>query len=115
MARQFEDDLAVVRSMTHHFSTEFMKLPFERRRLIILHFVERIDILDHATASVTLRIPKLTPGAVLKPPMVKLTRHEIALKEHSERGKNGKAPHDSFDQVGLVTLPGRDLNPRPSG
>ena len=55
--------------------------------------------------SVTLRIPKLTPGAILKPPMAKLTRHEIALKEHSERGKNGKAPHDSFDQVGLVMLP----------
>jgi len=110
MARQFEDDLAVVRSMTHHFSTEFMKLPFERRRLIILHFVERIDILDHATASVTLRLPKLTPGAVLKPHMAKLTRHEIALKEYSEQRKNGKTPPDSSNQVGLVTLPDLSAN-----
>ncbi len=105
IAQAFENDLTLIRSLAHNFMNEFDKLPFERQRMLTLHFVERIDILDHSIARVLLRIPKLTPGKTLKPPMAKLTRKEIELKGNSTAGKNRKTPLDYFDQVGSNMLP----------
>ncbi len=105
IAQAFENDLTLIRSLAHNFMNEFDQLPFERQRMLTLHFVERIDILDHSIARVLLRIPKLTPGKTLKPPMAKQTRKEIELKGNSTAGKNRKTPLDSFDQVGSNMLP----------
>jgi len=102
-----ENDMTLIRKMANNFMGEFGKLSFEKRRMLILHFVERIDILDHSVARIFLRIPKLTPGKNLKPPMAKLTRKEIELNGTLGRGKNEKAPLNLSDQVGHNMLPTR--------
>lgn len=99
-----ENDMMLVRSLAHNFMKEFEKLPFEKRRMLVLHFVERVDIIDHSVARVFLRIPKLTPGKTLKPPMAKPTRKEILLQEEMEGRRQKTAPLEP-NQVGLNMLP----------
>jgi len=105
IAKAFENDMVIIRKLARNFSREFDKLPFEKRRMMVLHFIERIDIIDHSIARVILRIPKLTPGKTLKPPMMKKTRKEIEL----ELGKTGHAKHEKAspdaNQVRHARLP----------
>ena len=105
VAEAFENDMIFIRKLARNFDKEIKDLPFEKRRMLVLHFVERIDIIDHSTAQVTLRIPKLTPGKTLKPPMAKKTRKEIELERVAINQKQKqKAPLDA-NQVGLARLP----------
>ena len=114
-AKAFENDMIVIRKLTRNFNEEFIKLPFAKRRMIILHFIESIDIIDHSVARVILRIPKLTPGKTLKPPMAKKTRREIKLEVNVKGLKREKKASPESNQVRPVRLLGRDLNPQPSG
>lgn len=84
IAKDFENDMVIIRKMARNFNQEFAQLPFDEQRMLILHFVERIEIIDHAVARVILRIPKLTPGKFLKPPMrskPKIVKVELDLKQ----------------------------------
>lgn len=80
VVESFENDMRIFRKLAKNFNKEFLKLPFEKRRMIVLNFVERIDIIDHSIGRVILRIPKLTPGRTMKPPMAMKTRKEIELE-----------------------------------
>ena len=90
IAEVFENDMVFIRKLARNFDKGFNDLPFDRRRMIVLHFVERIDIIDHSIARVILRIPKLTPGTKLKPPMARKTRKEIALQDAKQQRRSKK-------------------------
>jgi len=104
VAEAFENDMIFIRKLARNFDKEIQDIPFEKRRMLALHFVERIDIIDHATARVILRIPKLTPGTKLKPPMARKTRKEINLEDEKVTPKRKKASLES-NQVRPVRLP----------
>ena len=104
VAEAFENDMIFIRKLARNFDKEIKELPFEKRRMIALHFVERIDIIDHSVARVILRIPKLTVGTKLKPPMAKKTRIEIELEEGKITKRHKKASPET-NQVRLVRLP----------
>jgi len=104
VAEAFENDMIFIRKLARNFDKEIKKLPFEKRRMIVLHFVDRIDIIDHSVARVILRIPKLTVGTKLKPPMAKKTRIEIALEDGKITKRQKKASPES-NQVRPVRLP----------
>jgi len=74
-----QEDLQICRKLARNFEKEAETIPFERLRMIVVHFVEGIEIVDQKVAVITLRIPKLTAGKSMKPPMAKKTRAEIAL------------------------------------
>ncbi len=103
IAEVFENDMVFIRKLARNFDKGFNDLPFERRRMIVLHFVERIDIIDHAIARVILRVPKLTPGTKLKPPMARKTRKEIALQDakHQRRSKKTSPEPNQVRSKGL--------------
>jgi len=104
VAEAFENDMVFIRKLARNFDREVKDLPFEKRRMIVLHFVERIDIIDHSVARVILRIPKLTPGTKLKPPMARKTRKEIAIEDANLRKRRKKASPEP-NQVRLKGLP----------
>jgi len=104
VAEAFENDMIFIRKLARNFDKKIKELPFEKRRMIVLHFVERIDIIDHEIARVILRIPKLTRGTKLKPPLAKKTRKEIGLEEVKITKRHKKASPDA-NQVRLVRLP----------
>ena len=106
VAEAFENDMVFIRNLARNFDKEIKELPFEKRRMIALHFVERIDIIDHSVARVILRIPKLAVGTKLKPPMAKKTRIEIETEEGKVTKRHKKASPEK-NQVRLVRLPGR--------
>ena len=114
VAEAFENDMIFIKKLARNFDKEIKDIPFEKRRMLVLHFVERIDIIDHATARVILRIPKLTSGTKLKPPMAKKTKIEVVREDEKVTPKREKASLES-NQVRPVRLLGRDLNPQPSG
>ena len=115
IAEAFENDMIVIRKLMHNFKGIFEELPFDKRRMLVLHLIERIDIVDYSVAQVILRIPKLTLGKTLKPPMAKKTRKEIELEVSVNESKPSKKASPISNQVRLARLPGRDLNPQPSG
>ena len=110
-----ENDMLLIRKMARNFTEEFETLPFERQRMLLLHFVERIDIVDHSIAQVHLRIPKLTPGTVLKPPMAKKTLKEMELEKELKTMDRMQNASPDRDQVRQVRLPETDSNRQPSG
>ena len=77
VAELFENDMRILRRLIKNFNKEFLKLPFEKRRMIVLHFIERIDIIDYSIARITLQVPKMTPNRRIKPPMSKKTKEEV--------------------------------------
>lgn len=105
VAESLERDLSVCRKLAKNFNKEFMSLPFEKRRMLIVHFVERIDIIDHAVARIILRIPKLTPGRTLKPPMAKKSRKEMSLESGKKATNKSKKTSPESNQVRSVRLP----------
>ena len=104
IAEVFENDMVFIRKLARNFDKGFNDLPFDRRRMIVLHFVERIDIIDHSIARVILRIPKLTPGTKLKPPMARKTRKEIALQDAKQQRRSKKTSPEP-NQVRSKGLP----------
>jgi len=104
VAEAFENDMVFIRKLARNFDKEVKDLPFEKRRMLVLHFVERIDIIDHEVARVILRIPKLTPGTKLKPPMARKTRKEIALEDARLVRRSKKTSPDA-NQVRSEGLP----------
>ena len=104
-AEAFENDMIIIRKLAHNFEKEFDELPFDKRRMLVLHFIERIDIIDHSVAQVILRIPKLTSGKTLKPPMAKKTRKEIELEGSVNGSKLSKKASLISNQVRLARLP----------
>ena len=78
--------------------------------MVVIHFVESIEIIDESIARINMRIPKLTTGKTLKPPMAKKTRVEVELE-----AQNKKIARPDLNQVGLLGLPGRDSNSQPIG
>ena len=104
VAEAFENDMVFIRKLARNFDKEVKDLPFEKRRMLVLHFVERIDIIDHAVARLILRIPKLTPGTKLKPPMARKTRKEIAIEDAKQTRRSKKTSPDA-NQVRSDGLP----------
>ncbi len=94
-------DLDICRKLIRNFDSEAETIPFERLRMVVIHFVESIEIIDESIARINMRIPKLTTGKTLKPPMAKKTRVEVELD-----AQNKKIARPDLNQVGLLGLPG---------
>lgn len=110
LTEELSRDLDVCRKLIRNFDNAASEIPFERLRMIVVHFVESIEIIDESVAIINLRIPKLTTGKTLKPPMAKKTRIELDLE--AERKK--KCAPD-LNQVRTSRLPGTDSNRQPIG